>query len=233
MSEEILQRILRQLEVTRTIPSTPLRLRERAVDDAVDYILANPRFENIQVSIANVEALRAGLRATTFSGVVAEFGVYKGASLTVIAKHFSDQTVHGFDSFIGLPESWSGTNKGPGAFSIGGSPPDIPVANVEFHVGFFDETVPKFAATSSGPFSFVHLDADLYSSTKVVFDTLGSWFVPGTVLVFDEYFGNHGWRNHEHRAFMEFLDESHLDYEALAIGHMNLAVRLTEPGETP
>jgi hypothetical protein len=231
MSTEILQRILKQLEMARTIPSTPLRLRERAVEDAVDYILANPRFDNIQVSRANVEALKVGLRATSLDGVVAEFGVFKGATLTIIADYFSEQLVHGFDSFIGLPERWSGTDKQAGFFAIGGSPPNIPVSNVEFHVGFFGETVPEFAADMKDAFSFVHLDADLYSSTKTVLDTLGPWFIPGTIVVFDEYFGNHGWRNHEHRAFMEFLEERHLEYEALAIGHMNLAVKLTEPGE--
>jgi Macrocin-O-methyltransferase (TylF) len=206
MSTEILQRILKQLEVARTIPSTPLRLRERAVEDAVDYILANPRFDNVQVSRANVEALKVGLRATSLDGVVAEFGVFRGVSLTTIANYFSEQIVHGFDSFIGLPERWSGTDKEAGFFSVVGSPPNIPVSNVEFHVGFFDETVPAFAADMKLPFSFAHLDADLYSSTKTVLDALGEWFVPGTILVFDEYFGNHGWRNHEHRAFMAFLE---------------------------
>ncbi len=228
MTTELLQRILKQLEVTRTIPSTPLRLRERAVDAAVDYILADRRFDAIQVTTGNIEALRIGLKATEIEGTVAEFGVYKGQTLTVIARHYSDLTVHGFDSFVGLPERWGGTSKGEGAFATGGSPPDIPVSNVEFHIGFFDETVPKFAAAHDGPFSFVHLDADLYSSTKTVFDHLGSSFIEGTVIVFDEYFGYHGWQHHEHRAFMEFLERSGLDYEALAIGHMNLVVRLTD-----
>jgi hypothetical protein len=226
MTTELLQRILKQLEVTRTIPSTPLKLRERAVDAAVDYILADRRFDDVQVATGNIEAMRIGLRAAQLAGAVAEFGVYKGQTLTVIARHYSDRTVHGFDSFVGLPEKWGGTSKGEGSFGVGGVPPELPVANVEFHVGFFDETVPKFAAAHEGPFAFVHLDADLYSSTKTVFDWLMSWFVEGTVIVFDEYFGYHGWQHHEHRAFMEFLERSALDYQPLAIGHMNLVVRL-------
>jgi hypothetical protein len=227
MTEVLLQRILKQLEVSRNIPSTPIRLRQRAVEASIEYIVANPRFDNIQVAMKNPGAMEIGLRAATGTGTVAEFGVYKGNSLTLVARHFNDRTVHGFDSFVGLPEQWGGTDKGTGAFDIGGSPPTLPVTNVTFHVGFFDTTVPRFAAEAHPPFAFVHLDADLYSSTKLVFDHLAAMFVPGTIVVFDEYFGYHGWHLHEHRAFMEFLEVSGLDYVALAIGHMNLAVRLT------
>ena len=150
------------------------------------------------------------------------------------AKTFPDQIIHGFDSFEGLPTAWGGTSKSAGDFDIGGTPPEIDATNVEFHVGFFDKTVPPFAESTDGQFSFVHLDADLYSSTKTVFDNLGDRIGPGAVLVFDEYFGYHGWQRHEHRAFMEFLEDRDLDYEALALGHMNLAVRLISPDrETP
>jgi hypothetical protein len=169
------------------------------------------------------------LRATTLDGVVAEFGVYQGVSITQIATYFQGHTVHGFDSFVGLPESWSGTAKGAGAFDIGGQPPDLTVSNVEFHVGFFEDSVPKFATGREGPFAFVHLDADLYSSTRTVMDILFDWFVPGTVIMFDEYFGYHGWQNHEHKAFTELLDRSGLSFEGISIGHMNLGVRLVSP----
>ena len=144
--------------------------------------------------------------------------------MTQIAKRFPDQTIHGFDSFIGLPSAWG--SKNPEFFDVGAKPPELPVSNVDFHVGWFEDTVPVFAAESSGPFAFAHLDADLYSSTKTVFDDLGDRFVPGTVVVFDEYFGYHGWQQHEHKAFQEFLTSSGMDFEAIGIGHMNLAVRL-------
>ena len=209
-------------------PSVPVALRQRSVQQAVDHVLEDPRFTNVMVAPNKPECLAASLRATTIDGMICEFGVYKGESLTQIARYFPDRTVHGFDSFAGLPESWSGTSKNAGAFDIGGAPPPVPVTNVEFHVGFFDKTVPPFEAGHQGPFAFVHLDADLYSSTKTVMDTLFDWFVPGTVIVFDEYFGYHGWQNHEHKAFMELLTRSGLSYEAISLGHMNLGVRLIE-----
>jgi hypothetical protein len=38
-----------------------------------------------------------------------------------------------------------------------------------------------------------------------VINNLSDWFVAGTIVVFDEYFGYHGWQRHEHKAFQEFL----------------------------
>lgn len=236
-SLRVLRSIRRELAQTRremarsrkpAIPSVPHRLRERSVEQSVDYILGESRLDGAQVAPNKHDTLAAALRATTIDGMVAEFGVFEGQTLTRIAEYFDDRTVHGFDSFIGLPEAWSGTSKDVGAFDIGGQPPELPVSNVEFHVGFFDSTVPPFGEQHQGPFAFVHLDADLYSSTKTVMETLFHWFVPGTVVLFDEYFGYHGWQHHEHKAFMELLDRSGLTYEGLSIGHMNLAVRLLE-----
>jgi Macrocin-O-methyltransferase (TylF) len=225
---DLLAEVRNELRITRTIPSTGIVLRQRAVDEGVDYITSDPRFDDVQVSLNNATTITSALQAVSLDGMVAEFGVYKGRSLTQIAKFFPDHTVHGFDSFIGLPDAWGGTSKGAGAFDIGAKPPELKVSNVEFHVGWFDATVPVFAQEHSGPFAFAHLDADLYSSTKTVFDHLGDWFVPGTIVVFDEYFGYHGWQRHEHKAFLEFLDRTGLSFQAVSLGHMNLAVRLTE-----
>lgn len=222
-----LEVVSRQLEVARTIPSTPLSLREQAVAEGVAHIRANHQFDEMRLHLHNVDALRAALREVELDGEVAEFGVHQGNSLAVIAGHFADRTVHGFDSFVGLPESWSGSAKGAGDFSVGGEPPDLAVDNVEFHVGWFVDTVPLYAERHHGPFAFAHLDADLYSSTHTVFEALGEWFVPGTVVVFDEYFGYYSWQRHEHRAFEELLEAQGLDFRAIAIGHMNLAVKLT------
>ena len=220
--------VRKELQVSRTIPSVAIALRQRAVDQGVEHVLGDPRFDHVRISLHNAPCVAEALREVTLEGLVAEFGVYKGTSLTQIARAFPDLTVHGFDSFEGLPEAWGGTSKGAGAFDLGAQPPQLPVDNVEFHVGWFEDTVPVFAKEHDGPLAFAHLDADLYSSTRTVFDVLGDRFVAGTVVVFDEYFGYHGWQHHEHRAFHELLDERDLSFEGIAIGHMNLAVRLTE-----
>lgn len=226
-TQVLLEQILKQLETMRSIPSTALRLREESVDDAVRFIRSDSRFDRAQVSMHNVEALRRALSVVpAWPGLVAEFGVYSGRTIQILARHFPELTVHGFDSFCGLPEDWTGSKEAQGTFDAGGRPPTLQVDNVELHVGWFEDSVPQFARSTTEPFRFVHMDADLYSSTKTVFDHLPDRFVEGTVIVFDEYFGYHGWRHHEHKAFTEFLDETNMTFEAVGIGHMNLAVRL-------
>lgn len=227
-TDDLLRQLLKQVRTTREIPSTALGLRTAAVQDSVDHIRSDERFADAQVHQHNIDALVHAIpRAPRWPGLIAEFGVHRGRGLTTIARHWPDEIVHGFDSFEGLPEAWTGSREEAGAFDIGGKPPELDVTNTEFHVGWFEETVPAFARTTSEPFRFVHLDADLYSSTRTVFDGLGDRFVPGTIIVFDEYFGYHGWRQHEHRAFTEFLQSRpDLDFDAVTIGHMNLGVRL-------
>jgi Macrocin-O-methyltransferase (TylF) len=225
----LLRGILQELRRHREIPSTALRLRELSVEDSCEYIRSEPRFRAAQVMLHNHLSMQAALLgAPAWDGMVLEFGVHRGASLRRIAKFFPDQVVHGFDSFVGLPEAWSGNPQPAGAFDVGGKPPELDASNVAFHIGWFEETVPPFAAQATENIKFAHLDADLYSSTATVFNLLRDRFVPGTVIVFDEYFGYHGWQDHEHKAFQEFLEETGYTFEALSIGHMNLAVRLLE-----
>ena len=55
-------------------------------------------------------------------------------------------------------------------------------SNVRLYRGWFEDTLPAFCEQHPGPIAFLHLDADLYSSTRTVFDLLGDGIVPGTVI---------------------------------------------------
>ena len=82
----LLAEVRNELRVARTIPSTGIVLRQRAVNQAVDYILSDSRFDTLQVSLHNGPTLTAALQEVSLDGRLAEFGVYKGTSLTQIAK---------------------------------------------------------------------------------------------------------------------------------------------------
>jgi hypothetical protein len=139
-----------------------------------------------------------------------------------------ERTIFGFDSFEGLPEDWRGPFSS-GVFSRGGQLPVVP-ANVHLVKGWFDEVLPGFAAAHLGPAALLHVDCDLYSSTKCIFRELGDRIHPGTVIVFDEYFDYPGWEEHEHRAFAEFVAASGLGYRYIAYNrlHEQVAVVITE-----
>lgn len=95
-------------------------------------------------------------------------------------------------------------------------------------VGYFDKTLPLFKKDESRKIAFLHLDADLYSSTKIVLDSLKDQITKGTIIVFDEYFNYPGWEQGEFKAFQEFIKETNYQYQY--IGYTNLqqcAVEIT------
>ena len=144
-------------------------------------------------------------------GLMLEFGVHTGETITRIANR-TKRKIYGFDSFGGLPEDWRpGYGKGTFACDI----PEVP-DNVELVVGLFNDTLPKFVEDhKEEKVAFVHVDCDLYSSTKCVFDNLKHMFQDGTVICFDELINYYGYEEHEWKAWHEFLNETKYKWEVL------------------
>jgi len=99
------------------------------------------------------------------------------------------------------------------AFDIGGGMPSFDDPRVRLFKGWFTETVPKYARDFKAHSSLIiHLDADLYSSTALALRQLRPFIGPGTILIFDELFD----RDHELKAFTEFLNTTRQKIECLA-----------------
>ncbi|MBB2963090.1 class I SAM-dependent methyltransferase [Methylobacterium sp. R2-1] len=159
-------------------------------------------------------------------GLVLEFGVFSGRTISQIANKRPSSKVFGFDSFEGLPEDWVGSFT-KGSFAIGRLP-DVP-GNVDLVPGWFDRTLPSFCDNHRGSkISFLHVDCDLYSSTQTIFANLNEMIVPGTIILFDEYFNYPNWQKHEARAFAEFCKTRDRRYEYIALvpHHQQVAVRI-------
>ena len=145
-----------------------------------------------------------------------EFGVASGGTINYISK-FTTETVYGFDSFEGLPETWRpGFEKG--VFDRNGEFPAVN-PNVTLIKGWFNETLPGFIQAQNKKVSFIHMDADLYSSTKCIFDTLKDYIDTDCVIVFDELVNYPGFDGDtgELKAFYEFITENDVDYEWLGM----------------
>ncbi len=173
-----------------------------------------------------IATLRHALSLAPAEGLALEFGVATGGTLRVIAEARENGQVFGFDSFQGLPEDWR-TNLPAGTFKTDGLP-DVPGA--ELVVGLFADTLPDFLAGHADPVAFLHLDADLYSSTVIVLEHVGPRLRPGSVIVFDEYFNYPGWEQHEHRAWQEFVAASGIEFDYLGYtcDHEQVAVVVTK-----
>ena len=155
----------------------------------------------------DLQLLARAMEQRTFPGLIMEFGVASGRTINHIST-LTDQPVYGFDSFGGLPETWR-TGYPAGSFEH-----ELPAVNgnVELVAGLFDDTLDEFLSGHDGSVSLLHVDCDLYSSTKTIFDKLAPRIVPGTVVVFNEYFNYPGWEQHEFRAFREFVAAYDVSY---------------------
>lgn len=142
-------------------------------------------------------------------GLWLEFGVGSGRSTAFIAQrmkfHFGGAaTIHGFDSFHGLPMYWDHTKLGVGTFSTGGEiPPHLnDMANVEIHVGLFQATLGDLDKFGNTPVAFAHIDVDIYPSAVETLSRIACQLLPGSVLVFDELVNYKGFElSGEYRAW--------------------------------
>jgi hypothetical protein len=177
--------------------------------------------------------LKFAMEQVSITGEVLEFGVYSGASINMIAEKFLEDIVHGFDSFEGLPEAWAMTKKditrgnprvAKGHFSVGQLPSVH--SNVRLWKGWFNSTLPlHIKEIAPAQIKFLHVDCDLYSSTKTIFDLLNNHIVKETVIVFDEFYPFRDkteyelWERHEYKALKEWVER--YDREFTILGRSN------------
>jgi hypothetical protein len=199
-----------------------LRLRAivASADFVFDHIPLHKRFDPI--------ALRKhALQDAPRDGMLMEFGVWKGMWINRMAS-WTNRQFFGFDSFEGLPEAWTTVDRG--FFAL----PELPKVreNVTLVKGWFNESLPPFLETHREPVAFIHMDCDLYSSTRTVLDLLKDRLVAGTVIVFDDFLMQPGWQREEHKAWFDFVAEHNIGFDYL--GYQTemacaVSVRITKP----
>jgi len=151
-----------------------------------------------------------------------EFGVCTGNTVKELSVLMPPgKTMYGFDSFEGLPEDW---DLGPNypyfreGETFGTTPGHVPeIERCEMVVGLFEDTLPTFAKNLLEPVALLHIDCDLYNSTKTIFKYLEHKIIPGTVILFDEFHNYPNFREGEHKAFKEFIEKTKYNFEFLAI----------------
>ncbi len=201
-------------------------LLDDALAETVAYIKEHMSSATIRGDAFDV--LTFASRQAPRHGLFLEFGVRSGGTINHIAKLNPKQTIHGFDSFEGLPERWAGWSLDKGAFR-GEGIPEV-AANVELVVGWFDESLPPFLETHPDDVALVHIDSDIYSSARTVLANLAPRITPGSIIVFNEYFNYPNWKQHEYKAFQEFCEEHEVDYEYLCWGMYEVAVKILSIG---
>lgn len=174
---------------------------------------------NLAVKLSIADLLRSTLDVP---GHIAEFGTWRGDNLLFMAKilriydPLSNKLVHCFDSFEGLTEFTEQDGISPDAVKglYRGSYEELldfislykMNAEIIIHKGLIEKTLPKVLEENKAlSFSFVYCDTDLYSSTKVILESLHDRLSKGGLFVLDEW--NHENFHGEGLAVNEFLKE--------------------------
>ena len=187
-------------------------LQIRARNEAVDYIQEN--MSDAMIWETQIDIMRHGISSSDINGLFLEFGVATGKSINLISSLVSKNVeVFGFDTFQGLPQNWSGHLAGKGQFAQKKIPKTN--KNVTLIVGLFEDVLPKFILNNDKDASFIHIDCDLYASTKTILDNLDKKIKPGTIILFDEYFNYPSWKKHEFKAWQEFCLNKKITYRYL------------------
>lgn len=160
-------------------------------------------------------------------GLMAEFGVFKGTSIRMLAQLYPTHPIHGFDSFEGLPSEWRRGEKKisypTGHFDCQGEMPEVP-ENVILHKGWFEDTLPPFLERKKDHvFRLLDIDCDIYVSTKQILTLCNDFIKPGTAIYLDELsdWGGCalryvGWEDHEYKALLEWCEEFGREVRAIS-----------------
>jgi hypothetical protein len=163
-------------------------------------------------------------------GLVCEFGVGSGRSLRMTQEILPlDTSIHGFDTFTGLPQAWG--DEPAGSYSTGGMVP-LMEGDVYFHKGLFGDTITPFLDEMGKDafLAYANIDCDLYTSTLDILEAFHGRIVTGTILIFDEYICHPTWRQDEFRAWRECCKRFGWKYEYLgfSLSTKQTVVRITE-----
>jgi len=141
-------------------------------------------------------------------GAILEFGVATGRSINHLARLCPDRKIYGFDSFQGLPEDWTDD------FRQGHFNQNAPRVrdNVKLVPGLFQDTLQDFLSTLDEPIALIHIDCDLYTSTRYVLNTLRDYISKDLYIMFDEYINYPEWRQGEFKAWQELAKKYDIRY---------------------
>lgn len=152
-----------------------------------------------------------------------EFGIHSGRTFSsaINASNYlgmSNMKFYAFDSFKGLPT----TNEEDGHFEAGtfstsrtefleivrkNTGVNLPYTNVI--EGFYCDSLTSELQNKMPKVGVVHIDVDLYSSTVDVLNFLKPLLLPGSILIFDDWYCFPGGKiQGERKALSEFLEKN-------------------------
>jgi O-methyltransferase len=124
-------------------------------------------------------------------GHLAEVGVYEGSTAKMICEQKGSKQVHLFDTFEGLPQGATDKEKRlypKPAYRCSLESVQKYLSeydNVTFHKGYFPDSAADLDPELK--FSFVHMDVDLYESTRACLEFFYPRMLPGGIMLSHDY----------------------------------------------
>jgi hypothetical protein len=149
---------------------------------------------------------------------VFEYGVAHGYLTSYLLKRFDKKISvwHGFDTFVGLPNSWRSLPKSH--FDNGGIPPEINDERISWHIGYVENTLANEIFPKSKEMNLHIFDLDLFEPSLFVWNSIKDNLKNGDILYFDEAFDDS-----ERRLLTEYILKN---YRCEYIGSTVLALAL-------
>ena len=149
--------------------------------------------------------------------ILMEFGVADGTTFNEFARMMKGkQLLYGYDGFQGFPTNWDwgdGVRNTPAGKFVGRY--KTPHPSTKIVEGWFSDTLPNIQMT--GRLGMIHIDCDVYESTREVFLHLDPYIEDGTVIIFDEISGYPNYEEHEWKALNEWRDATGKEIEWIAL----------------
>lgn len=172
-------------------------------------------------------------------GVYSGHGLYDGYNQLVNIDKLPINQFHGFDSFIGLPEEQIGIKRHED-WNVGEfdslkfhnsnsieeclekirNRSQIPNDKLDFIIGFYQDTLNKNLLLNHEfrPAAYIHMDVDLYISTKQALTWLieNKLFIKGTVIRYDDWDSVEEYSGGESLAHKEICEKYSLNFKRLS-----------------
>lgn len=149
--------------------------------------------------------------------LILEFGVGAGNSINYFANKLSQHnlSIFGFDTFFGNPEIWPGSNNAIGSSTQFGEIPKNLKKNVIIIKGKIEDTLVEFQKKHLEKILLIHIDVNIYSTSKFILEKTKDKLQSGTIIIFDELVNySFWWKNGEYKALKEVFLEDEFEYIA-------------------
>ena len=151
-----------------------------------------------------------------------EFGVWKGKSSNFFSRYINK--LYSFDSFEGLPNEWEG-QKPKGYFNLNKKIPKLN-SNIEPIIGYVEDTLDGFLKEHNPKINFIHMDMDLYQSSKFTLSKVKPYLQKGSIILFDELYNYINWKSGEYKALKEIFEDHEYIYRSFNLQGAQVAIQI-------